>query len=193
MKFVARPEQAPSSAEWLYRHPDGHSDVPGQTWRQQLVAYNTSARDNPLCLLEAYRLYQDSVYKELVVACGLTNVFILSAGWGLVRADYRLPDYDITFASTKPADRYKRRMPGDKYDDFFQLAGGEVGPVVCFVTKHYWSLLQKVTDPLHCEKVVFFATNDPPNCPQWTPIPFRRFTNWQYTCAKEFLPGKLSI
>jgi hypothetical protein len=112
---VAHPEQAPFGAEWLYAHPDGRSDVPGQTWRQQLVAYNTSARDNPLGLLEAYRLYKNPVYDELVVAYGLANVFILSAGWGLIRADYLLPDYDITFTSTKPADRYKRRMPGDKY------------------------------------------------------------------------------
>ena len=62
MKFVAHPEQAPSSTEWLYAHPDGVSDVPGQTWRQQLVSYNANPRDNPLGLLEAYRLYQKSKY-----------------------------------------------------------------------------------------------------------------------------------
>jgi hypothetical protein len=194
VKLVAHPEQAPSSTEWLYAHPDGPSDAPGQTWRQQLVAYNKSPRDNPLGLLEAYRLYGNSVYKELVDAFGLTNVFILSAAWGLVRADYPLPYYDLTFAYTKPADRYTRRMPGDKYDDFCQLHDDEDGPVVYFGGRNYLLIFQKLTDPLRCEKVVFFASASPPNNSQWRAIRFEQnFYNWHYACAKAFMAGRLSI
>jgi hypothetical protein len=132
----------------------------------------------------------------LVVACGLTQVFILSAGWGLVRADYLLPYYDITFAYTKPAHlhRYKRRLEDDNYDDFFQFDGGEVGPIVCFVTSDYLPLFQKLTDPLRCEKVVFFAATESPTASQWRTIRYpRKFTNWHYECAKEFMAGKFSI
>jgi hypothetical protein len=35
------------------------------------------------------------------------------AAWGLVRADYLLPYYDLTFAHTKPGDGYKRWMQSD--------------------------------------------------------------------------------
>jgi hypothetical protein len=155
VKFVARPEQAPSSTEWFYAHPDGVSDVPGQTWRQQLVSYNANLRDNPLSLLEAYQLYRNSIYQELVASFGLTNVFILSAAWGLVRADYLLPYYDLTFAHTKPGDGYKRRMQWDKYDDFSQLSNEEHGPIVYFGGNNYLPLLKKVTGHIHCDSYLF--------------------------------------
>lgn len=191
VKFVAHPEQAPCSTEWFYAHPDGDSDVPGQTWRQQLVSYNSAnPRDNPLGLLEAYRLYEHSVYKELVDARGQSNVFILSAGWGLVRADYLLPDYDITF---KPVERYKHRTAADHYDDACHLSDNEVGPLVYFGGKDYLCLFHKLTRSLRCEKIVFFATDKPPNCGEWKTIKFPRFTNWHYQCAREFLAGRLSI
>ena len=52
-----------------------------------------------------------SVYRELVHALGAENVFILSAGWGLLSADFLTPNYDITFSAT--AERYKRRRVRD--------------------------------------------------------------------------------
>jgi hypothetical protein len=36
---------------------------------------------------------------------GLENVYVLSASWGLIRADFLTPYYDITFSSS--ADAYK--------------------------------------------------------------------------------------
>jgi len=167
--------------------------MPGQPWRQQLVAYNENQSDNPLRLLQACRLYKPPIYRELVDALGLPNVFILSAGWGLVRADYLLPDYDITFASVKPDDRYKHRAPGDQYDDFCHFSGSEAGPVVFFGGKDYHPLFHKMTRSLPCEKIVFFATDDPPSNLEWKAIRFPRFTNWHYKCAGELLAGRLSI
>lgn len=67
IKFVAHPEDAPHSSEWLYARPDDPSDVSGQSWRMRLDAYN-AARHNPFGLLEAYRLYRPRIYKDLV--CG---------------------------------------------------------------------------------------------------------------------------
>jgi hypothetical protein len=161
VKFVAHPEQAPSSAEWLNAHPDGLSDVSGQTWRQQLVSYNANPRE------EAYRLYRNSIHQELVATFGLTNVFILSAAWGLVRADYLLPYYDLTFAHTKPGDGYKRRMQWDKYEDFSQLPNEEERDrIVYFGGNNYLPLLNKVTGHIHSEKVIFFASANPPSDPQ---------------------------
>lgn len=62
---------------------------------------------------------------------GVSNVFILSAGWGLVRADYPLPVYDITVAKpAKSADSYKWRRPTDEYHDFCHLHAGDPGPII---------------------------------------------------------------
>jgi hypothetical protein len=190
VKFVAHPTDAPRSDGLLYFHPDDNSDLPNQTWRQQLVEYNKSQRDNHLRLLEAYRLYEHSVYRVLVDALSSSNVFILSAGWGLVRANYLLPDYDITF---KRVQRYKHRLPADQYDDFCHLSGSDVGPLVYFGGKDYLCLFHKLTRSLRCEKIVFFATDKPPGLGEWKTIRYPRFTNWHYQCAREFLAGRLSI
>jgi hypothetical protein len=191
VKFVAHPMRAPRNEELLYFHPDDNSDIPGQSWRQQLVAYNENQRDNPLRLLQAYRLYEHSVYRELVDALGQPNIFILSAGWGLVHADYLLPDYDITFkVGVEP---YKRRAPNDRYNDFCHLSGSEVGPLVYFGGKDYLSLFHTLTRSLPCEKIVFFATDKPPGYREWRTVRFPRFTNWHYQCAREFLAGRLSV
>ncbi len=194
VRFVAQPGDAPDREEWLFARPDDPSDRPGQSWRQRLVTYNC-AHDNPLGLLKAYRLYKHPIYKELVTSLGADNVLILSAGWGLVRADYLLPIYDITFKRTKPNEDYRCRRLQDKFHDFCHLQGNEKGPVVFFSGKDYFPLLWELTAPLTCDKVLFYASARPPDEVQgWRAKRFERnHTNWQYTCAREFLEGKLSI
>lgn len=195
VKFVARPDEVPRSEEWHYARPDDPSDLPEQSWRQQLERYNEIKNDNPSGLLKAYRLYQDSVYDEMVTKYGADNVFILSAGWGLVRSDYLLPMYDITF--TARAEPYKRRRPHDKYKDFCDLHDDKTGRIVFFGCKGYHALLQNLTDRVSCEKVVFYPSYaaDPPKHPGWRAVRFETTirTNWHYACARMFLKGKISI
>lgn len=193
VKFVARPDQAPRSEEWLYACPDDPSDVPEQSWRQQLVTYNMIGDNNPFGLLEAYRLYQNPVYEELATALGAANVFILSAGWGLIRASYLLPFYDITF--TALAECYKRRRPHDKYDDFCHLHSGETGPIVFLGGRDYLPLFEKLTDPLPFDKIVFHTSAHPPQHPGWRTLRFetRKRTNWHYDCARALLERRISI
>jgi hypothetical protein len=59
---------------------------------------NVGGARNPLGLYPAYRLYENRVYGRLVEAFGVENIYILSAGWGLIRADFLTPYYDITFS-----------------------------------------------------------------------------------------------
>jgi hypothetical protein len=106
--FVGQPGLAPGSGRVLWARPDEPSDIAGTTWRQELEAAN-SARDSGTELLRAFELYQPAAFGRLARTFGTENLFILSAGWGLVRADYRLPRYDITFS--KQAEPYKRRHP----------------------------------------------------------------------------------
>ncbi len=102
--FVTRPELAPNDDHTLWAHPDGRSEVPGVTWRQQLEQLNKGGA-NPFGLLQAYQLYKPTAYERLVAKFGLRQVLVLSAGWGLVRADYLLPSYDVTFSSQAGSSR----------------------------------------------------------------------------------------
>ena len=109
MVFVADPAMAPPDTSVVYACPGDKSDGE-KSWRQVLLDYNRNEPDNPLQLMSAWRLYSHAVYERLVTHCGVNNVYILSAGWGLISASFLTPDYDITFSSS--ADGYKRRAPG---------------------------------------------------------------------------------
>ena len=52
---------------------------------------------------------------QLVEIFGIDNVYILSAGWGLIRASFLTPNYDITFSA--PAGAYNLRRKYDQYCD----------------------------------------------------------------------------
>ena len=108
--FVAHPEDAPADGRFLYRRPDDPASS-GRSFRDMLEEYNRDRRaDNPWGLLPAWELYVPPAYRALRDACGADNFFVLSAGWGLVGADYLLPAYDITFSyGAKGRNAYKRR------------------------------------------------------------------------------------
>ncbi len=112
--FVAEPETAPQNSGCVYARPDDLAQN-GLTWREVLVSYN-NAGGNPLGLCCAYQLYANKIYKQLVDRFGSPNVYILSAGWGLISANFLTPYYDITFSQS--AERYKRRRKADRYQDF---------------------------------------------------------------------------
>ncbi len=118
--FVARPDlYTDGLAAFRPCRPDNPAGPEAGTWRDVLARYNERyAREgaNPDRLLPAGDLYSPRVYRGLTDAFGPANVFILSAGWGLVRADFLLPDYDITFSNQPNVPRYARR--GRREDRF---------------------------------------------------------------------------
>ena len=77
VEFVADPRIAPAGDNKVYARPDDDSGD-GRTWRQLVLDYNNSARDNPLGLCPAFELYERDVYRRLVDRFGLKNVYILS-------------------------------------------------------------------------------------------------------------------
>jgi hypothetical protein len=127
--FVAHPEIAPADGRYMYARPDDRSENK-KPWRQVLEEYNTHPEDNPLRLYRAYRLYENSIYGRLVDRFGIQQVYILSAGWGLIRADFLTPYYDITFS--RIAEPYKRRKKADRYQDFRRLPDQTVEEIVFF-------------------------------------------------------------
>lgn len=189
--FVARPDEAPLRSSTAYARPDDLTDS-GSSWRDELVRYNESPEDNPLGLLPAWRLYSHPVYELLANRFSPHRVFILSAGWGLIRGDFLTPAYDITFSAG--AESYKRRRKNDRYGDFCMLPNsGE--PIVFFGGKDYVSLFCRLSNGAESSRYVFYSSAKAPAAPGCALRHFetRTRTNWHYQCARAFLDGKITI
>jgi hypothetical protein len=155
------------------------------------LKYNSEANGNPLALYPAYCLYENRVYQRLVDRLGSENVYILSAGWGLIKADFLTPYYDIAFSQS--AEPYKRRRKTDVYQDFRMLddTGEEV---IFFGGKDYLPLFCSLTGTIRGPKVVFHNSALVPHAPRCLVKRFETTTrtNWHYECANAFLDGELS-
>ena len=194
--FVAQPQFAPQSHDVIYATPDEKPD--GQvSWRVLLQEYNKNAGNNPLNLYPAYKLYKNEIYRALVNRFGGEGVFVLSAGWGLIRADFLTPQYDITFSSR--AEDYKRRsksaaVKADGFQDFQMLQDDGDDSVIFFGGKDYLPLFCNLTEKFRCQRKVFYNSATHPNAPgcalEWHNTKTR--TNWHYECAKDFIEGKIT-
>ena len=171
--FVADPQKAPADESIIYKRPDDLARS-GLSWRDVLIEYNgkykNAASGNPLGLLPAWRLYKNPAYGELVSAFGIQNVFILSAGWGLIPADFLTPNYDITFSAS--ADAYKRRHRRDRYEDLAMLPKDTGKPVVFVGGKSYVPLFCSLTGGVRSERTIFYNSQTAPECAGLCPVPF---------------------
>ena len=190
--FVADPKAAPADDAVVYARPDDLADD-GTSWRDVLKKYNAEQRDNPLGLFQAYRLYEDRTYGRLVDHFGLQNVYILSAGWGLICASFQTPYYNITFSpSATKGNAYKRRRSGDRYLDFRMLPEQASDEIVFFGGKDYRPLFYNLTVGTKGRKIVFYNSGVRPE--EAAGYELRRFetgtrTNWHYECANSFMDG----
>lgn len=193
--FVADPTLAPADSSVLYRHPD--DDAMGdRTFRQVLDDYNLQFKDeNPWGLQPAWRLYSDRVYGGLKRAVGAANLFILSAGWGLIRADYLTPDYDVTFSNGKNVEAYKRRRKRDRYEDFQHLPAGGFDRVVFAGGKDYVKPFLMFTEGLGMERVVYYNSNlaASEHDARFVPFETHRKTNWHYEWADGLIAGEIRV
>lgn len=191
VQFVADPSKITSSDRYVFARPDDIARE-GVSWRDLLVQYNLSPNKNPYALLPAIDLYTNECYRKLASKVGRGNTYILSAGWGLISADFLTPVYDITFSGA--ADPCKRRRRGDVYRDLRMLPAAEV-PVLFFGGKDYVSLFCELTSHVKGPRIVFYNSSKPPaavNCR------LHRFdtstrTNWHYECARAFIEGRLRL
>jgi hypothetical protein len=159
----------------------------GIPWRESLLNYNAEPRENPLGLCPAYQLYQNKIYAGLVDRFGPKNVYILSAGWGLIRADFLTPYYDITFSPS--AEAYKRRHRAECYNDFRMLPNQTDQEIVFFGGKDYLPLFCSLTTAVRTKRTVFYNSAVTPKI---NGCALERFataarTNWHYECANAFL------
>ncbi len=192
--LVADPASAPARAGFVNAHPDDISDN-GMSWRDRLSEYNARHRDaNPLRLSQAFQLYEAPEYEGLVSRFGLLHVFILSAGWGLISANFLTPRYDITLRQS--ADGYKRRKRAIAFNDFCMLPLVPSEPLIFVGGSDYLPLFAELTQSFNVPKIVYFNSTAPPLAPG---CELRRFvcrkpdrrTNWHYECAARLAPGLL--
>ena len=183
--FVAEPTMAPDNPSVLYRRPDDYFDD-HHTFRDVVREYNLRPDENPWNLLPAWQLYSHPVYGELAHRLGIANLFILSAGWGLIKADLLTPNYDITFSAS--AERYKRRAKRDRYEDFQQLPIADVDRVVFAGGKDYIPMFLSLTNDLDVDRVVFFNSVNALGAPSARFVRYETNTrtNWHYEWARSW-------
>lgn len=183
--FVAQPDFAPPDRTRVYARPDDPLDRL-KSWRTVLQEYNAAPKGNPLGLLPAWQLYRNPTYGILAERFGPDHLYILSAGWGLIRADYLTPNYDITFSKARNVEPFKRRSQRDTYEDF-SLPSGIDESILFFGGRDYIPLFCKLTANAKGHRTVFYAGN-PVDAPGCTLQRFGEpFTNWHYQCARDFL------
>ncbi len=190
--FVAEPQLAPRGGELLYARPDDMADD-RRTWRDVLLQANQEPADNPFGLLAAMDLYENPAYRRLAQRFGMDRLFILSAGWGLIRTNFLTPAYDITFSSS--AEPFKRRGKGAPYRDFNMLPVNSDEPVLFLGGKDYLPLFDRLTASIPGQRIVLYNSNIAPRLPKAF---LQRFvtttrTNWHYECAQALIDGRIRL
>jgi len=187
--FVAHPEKCTHQEKCC--RPDDRREGTVSTWRDYLKFYNQQG-SNLNNLFPAGELYKPPIYKALVDKYGPTNIFILSAGWGLVRADYLLPYYDITFSNQgKP---YSKRHPRDQFRDFNQLSDCGIHSdetIFFFGGQDYLPLYRHLMQNIITRKVIYHSQGSAFQLPGYECIHYGSYTNWHYACAQDFIADQI--
>lgn len=207
--FVANPKIASELAPrpgYIYATPDDPcADAPGYTWRQRLEEYVLNEPKNPLGLLDAYELYNPSfnplIYSNLAERFR-EKTFILSAGWGLVQANYPIPTYNITFSSQAKKNKpWAYCASPSSYRYFQQIPAQNNDPVVFVGGRDYLPVFRSLVERLHRRTIVFAKAGDSAGkvrrmLPlEWEVRPFQseHSRTWHYECAAALSSGALTL
>jgi hypothetical protein len=171
--------------------PDDNIALQNKTWRTYLIEQQLDVN-----LKRAYQLYSRNEYNCLYNKFK-NDFYILSAGWGLVNSEFRLPKYDITFSNGENVPIKTRRnrniAAAPVYKDFNQLEVNDKEDIFFIGGKEYLKLFYKLTQGLENRKIIFYYGLD--NCP--TPIvnqntfifinfPSTDNRRWHYEVARFF-------
>ena len=190
VNFVGNPAKVVSRELGIcYARPDDEARD-SETWREKLIAYNKSCTDeNPFGLLPAYKLYTPkcpygNVYTQLVEVFGIDNVYILSAGWGLIQACFLTPKYNITFSGSG----YKQRRKCDQYCDFNHLESDVDEKLLFFGGQGYLPLFCKLTRHYQGRRIVYHNSKKKPNCDfKLVHYETEDKYRWVYECATKVI------
>ncbi len=180
-------------------HPDDKMNDKKTSWRDYLIKNQSDTN-----LKKAFDLYNPTKTKYPNIYINLfnrykSNFFILSAGWGLVNSDYRLPNYNITFSSSS---KNKNAIRKNKsiYKDFNQFYDVNMVPlispeedIIYVGGNDYLELFYKLTENLPNRKIIYFNSKNNPK-PIFGNYLYRRYiinysTNWHYELANKISNG----
>jgi hypothetical protein len=181
--------------------PDDLCSEDGLTWRNALERYNEQS-ENPCKLLRAAELYTPKendfrkLYRDLANAFGWDNFFILSAGWGLIRANFWTPDYNVTFSTqAKKKKPWAWRNTKDKrhtWADFNHLQDANIEgeePIHFFGGKDYLPMFYALVKTCPGRKIVHYKGD----IEQRAGFDYNEYKGpeknrtWHYRAAKDFL------
>ena len=165
-----------------------------------MINYNLTYNHKGLNQLNFYKaadLYSPSIYRLLVDTYGRDDIFILSAGWGLIKSDYLIPSYDITFSANSKIHDSKKRKKKEQYNDFNYLSGltNKNDNIYFFGGLDYLHLYYNLTINIPERKVIYYISMNIPKIRGYEyiqyPNPKGRKQNWHYSCVKDFINGNL--
>ncbi len=192
--FVSKPNLVSKPEISSYFKPDDIIPNEERTWRD----YTNTQNNNEL--LKAFELYKNPIYKSLYDKFK-NDLYILSAGWGIINSEFRIPKYNITFS--KRGEDYTHRENGDNFNDFNDIES--ISPtenIIFFGGSDYLRLFYDITKFLPNKKIIFYKKKDITilnpflkDNPQIKLIKCetKASTNWHYGCAKRFLNEELTI
>jgi hypothetical protein len=185
--FVSKPNQMNQA------HPDDIIPQNNISWRQFLM----SNQDDPN-LLSAYCLYDNTIYQDLHNRFN-NNFYILSAGWGLVKSSFKLPNYDITFCNAADFKVRELNPEIERFIDFNQIDTSNKGDIIFIGSPEYIPLFIQLTQNLPNRKFIYWKSVKPKPVPERFIIPNQTFfyryynttrnTTWYYELAKSLNNG----
>jgi hypothetical protein len=172
-------------------HPDDLMPKTDVKWRKYL-----DDRQNDKNLLRAYELYSRPEYRCLYEKFK-KSLYILSAGWGLVNSEFRLPNYDITFSSSGEPETKRKKNDFNTYQDFNQMSLHSNEDIIFIGSVNYLPQFYNLTQHLTNRKLIFFfgiGGNIPKptiNIDTFKSIRFQSSNNrsWYYDLANDLSCG----
>jgi hypothetical protein len=198
IKFVASPQMAsktmPKNGVEYYKPDD---KIPGEnkTWRDLVLEQKHSD------LVTAYCLYCRDIYKDFYRNFG-DRFYILSAGWGIIRANFKIPTYDITYSTTPKVPEYAKRGDNHGWKDINHLQEDSMkwgcdSEVILFAGSAYVSHFREMAQslPNSIQKRILVYTNNKSedrNVKRYQNLVYQYYyspksTNWHLEAAETFL------
>lgn len=145
-----------------------HQFKPDDLIPNQIKSWRNYIEENQYVDYIPYMSYQLYIprYAEYVILYEILferfkeNLYILSAGWGLVNATYRLPEYDITFSNSK--NNYNQRKYKDNsFYDYNQLNLESDEDIVFIGSDSYIKSFLNLTIGTRNRKIIYHYGNQP--------------------------------
>ncbi len=179
-----------------YFHPDDLVPNEDITWRELISKQELYNNLQP-----AHELYRPPIYNSLHHHYG-NNLFIFSAGWGIIRSDFRLPKYNVTYSQNNNIPNYAIRNNGDVFNDFNHLEGIALNErIILIAGSDYVLPFCQLTEDLPNEKIIIYKNQILLNNNQYLNygnFQFQHYqtnrrTNWHYEFAQRLINNEIDI